>query len=637
MSQDARTILKNISRLWELERRASIARFEQARRERSLRERVASGIALRALALSEVQAAAGDRSRLWLTPTEDDLLDFSLSPGTPLLLWSRGDDDADALRCRATLWRVERDRVGVYVDGDPPEWMETPGFNLDEDAPQVTFERGARAIKSFLTSPQHHDEATLREILFGASSPRFVEADPGWTPRDASLNDAQRVASARALAASHIALIHGPPGTGKTRTLIEVILQSTSRGEQVLASAASNLAVDNLAERLVDAGAHVIRLGHPARVSSNLAEHTLDAALERDEFYQLARSWMDEANALRARIQTRYARGSLSRRERREQLAEVWSLMRDARTHIQRAQRAAIERAEVVCATAAGAASSVLGGRRFDLVVLDEATQAADPIALIPMARAPRAVLAGDPCQLPPTILSQEAARQGLATTLFERLAHAHPEAVTMLVEQYRMHEDIMRFPSAQMYDGALVAHQEVAHHTLEEIGVAQDMVRATPLVFIDTAGKGWEDVLDEETRSRSNPEQAEQTASEARALLARGARAADVAIITPYDAQARLLRRLLEDEHLAGLEISTVDGFQGREKEAIIVDLVRGNLDADIGFLQDVRRMNVALTRARRALIVIGDSATIGAHPFYAAFLEAAQTHGTWISAWSL
>ncbi|CAN0581972.1 unnamed protein product, partial [Laminaria digitata] len=223
-----------------------------------------------------------------------------------------------------------------------------------------------------------------------------------------------------ALFAPVLALIHGPPGTGKTRTLIEVIRQSVARQESVLATAASNQAVDNLAERLIAHGVNVVRIGHPARMSSGAVDHSLDALLEQDEFYALAKKWMDEANDTRRRIQTRYERGSIGRRERREQLSEVWSLMNDARAQIKRAQISILSRAEVICATASGSASSILGKRRFDLVVLDEATQATDPIALVPLTRARRVVMAGDPFQLPPTVISPRAEREGLGQTFFE-------------------------------------------------------------------------------------------------------------------------------------------------------------------------------------------------------------------------
>jgi len=206
-----------------------------------------------------------------------------------------------------------------------------------------------------------------------------------------------------------------------------------------------------------------------------------------------------------------------------------------------------------------------------------------------------------------------------------------------MLTVQHRMNEEIMAFPSASMYGGKLIAAPEVAHHRLEELpGVSPDPLRPEPWHFLDTSGKGWTEERGADDPSTANPAQAERTAAEAHRLLARGLPPANLAIITPYDAQARVLRELLREETHRGLEIGTVDGFQGREKEAVIVDLVRSNEDGAIGFLADTRRMNVALTRARRFLLVIGDGSTLGGNPWYAAFLDAAQRAGAWLSAWA-
>jgi superfamily I DNA and/or RNA helicase len=233
-------------------------------------------------------------------------------------------------------------------------------------------------------------------------------------------------------------------------------------------------------------------------------------------------------------------------------------------------------------------------------------------------------------------VIDVEAARAGLATTLFERLAARDSDVVRLLTVQHRMHATIMAFPSASKYDGRLVAAPAVATHTLEDLGVAADPLRPGPLVFVDSAGKGWTEERAAEDASTSNPRQAERTAAEARRLLARGVAPTDLAVITPYDAQARLLRDLLAAEHAAGVEIGSIDGFQGREKEAVIVDLVRSNDDGAIGFLADTRRMNVALTRARRFLLVIGDSATLGGSSYYAAFLATVERLGAYVSAWA-
>jgi predicted DNA helicase len=428
-----------------------------------------------------------------------------------------------------------------------------------------------------------------------------------------------------------VALIHGPPGTGKTRTLVEVIRRAAARGERILATAASNAAVDNLAERLAAAGVEVVRLGHPARVAPAVEELTLDARLERTGAWTLARRWNAEAASLRHRAAARRRRGGLTA-EIREMLAEARRLARDARNELAREEERILSRARIICATAAGA-DAALAARAFDRVVLDEATQAVDPVALVALGRAPRAVLAGDPCQLPPTVIDPGAVAT-LGVTFFERIVRGAPGAAALLTVQHRMHADLQAFPSASMYGGRLVAAPEVAAHRLEDLGVAADPLRPGPLVFLDTAGKGWTDERAGDDPSTSNPGQAERVAAEVRRLLGRGLVPTDAAVITPYDAQVRLLRELLAAEVDAGLEVGTVDGFQGREKEAIVVDLVRSNDAGDIGFLADRRRMNVALTRARRFLLVVGDSGTLAGDAYYRAFLDAAER--AWVSAWN-
>jgi predicted DNA helicase len=428
----------------------------------------------------------------------------------------------------------------------------------------------------------------------------------------------------------------GAFGTGKTRTLVEVVRQCLARGERVLVSAASNTAVDNLAERLIALRVPLVRLGHPARVAAEVEGRTLDALVEASDAYKLGKSWTAESEQIRRTAEKRHARGALTYRERRGMFNEANRLLKDARKLLATAQDSVLIQTRVVCATCSGADTKLLSRFTFDRVVIDEATQAPDPISLIALLKAPRAVLAGDPRQLPPTIIDDEAARAGLATTWFERIAREQAALVAMLTVQHRMNTQLMRFPSDSMYEGKLVAAADVAERSLADLGVRDDPLRPGPLVFIDTAGRGWEEERTGEDPSTRNPGHAERVSAELRRLLRRGLRPEQLAVITPYEAQARLLRGLLPEERALGLEIGTVDGFQGREKEAVLVDLVRSNPEGQVGFLSDIRRMNVALTRARRFLLVLGDSATLGGHPYYDAFMRVAEQAGSWVSAWA-
>ena len=417
--------------------------------------------------------------------------------------------------------------------------------------------------------------------------------------------------------------VHGPPGTGKTTVLVEVIRRAVSRGEKALAAAPSNLAVDNLVERLVAAGIDALRIGHPARVLPSVVEHTLDQRVEAHPQAQIAAELVDQALRLRADARKRKQRRGPGRcSEARAQEREARQLISEARELEDRAEAAVLERAQVVLATLTGIESRALEGRRFDLAVVDEATQAVEPAAYLALLRADRVVLAGDPHQLPPTVLSAEA--QELSLSLFERLAALHPGSMVTLAEQHRMNEKIMRYPSEALYQGRLRAHPSVADHCIDD----------APLLFIDTAGRGFEEEKPEDSESKLNPGEAELAAAQALELLAR-VPAQQIAVISPYDAQVQKIRALLAEA--PAIEVDTVDGFQGREKDAVVVSLVRSNPAGELGFCSDLRRINLALTRARKKLIVIGDSATLARHPFYAGFVRYAEAIGAWRSAWDL
>lgn len=624
---NSREHLEHLESLWLLERDEERRRHVDERERLSHAERVEAGDAMSGLLVEDTASSAGNRVLVWLEAAADDVRRFSGSVGAPVTLWWGSDDDE---RIPGILSRKRGGRLAVTLDDFPPERLLHGHFNLDLEAPETTFRRGKRAIEDFASVKPTSDAGKLREALFGDSeSERFPGAITTFF--DERLNEVQRHAVEEALFTEPVGFIHGPPGTGKTRTLVELIRQALARGERVLATAASNAAVDHLAEGLLEAGVDkLVRIGHPARVSESIEAHSLDALLEARPEYSLARGWMDEARELHRRLGVRKDRGNISRDQKREMYLEARQLMSDARDHLGRIEHAIISSARVICVTASSARSRILRDERFDLAVFDEATQCADPLALIALSKTRRAVFAGDPNQLGPTVLSQKAERGGLGKTALDR----HAREASMLVVQYRMNDPIMAFPSASKYEGKLVADEAVSSHRLEELGVAHDPARDSALVFVDTAGKGWNEVEGLNDASLSNPGQAERSAREARRLLSRGLAPENLAIITPYRAQARLIGDLLAD--VEGLEVDTIDAFQGREKEAVIVDLVRSNESGQIGFLNDTRRMNVALTRARRFLLVVGDSATIGGSDYYSDFMKAVEAHGEWLSAWT-
>jgi superfamily I DNA and/or RNA helicase len=637
VAADARDWLDSLGAAWKAERAAARAKNAMERSGRVLSERVALGIALSNLRIVDEQGAFGDRVRVRVAvPERIDLDNVRLSPGDPVRLWAEHPDEPGSVR--GVVERREEQSLWLMLDRVVDDIERE--YALDPEVPEVTFDRGDAAIGKAKSALANSDLARLRDVAAVAKPPHPFPALT-WEPIDTELDDKQIAAVDGALRSGDIALIHGPPGTGKTRTLVEVIRQRVARGERVLCTAPSNTAVDNLGARIGATGLRAVRLGHPARVHASLLGLTVDAQVDADGATDLALEWRDRARALRKTAAGK--RGA----EAKALWQEARALDRDAYKELGNAQQRIVDRADVVLATIVGAASPILGDTIFDCVIVDEAAQAPDPLLLVALARGKVAVLAGDPHQLGPVITGGPAVEATLGTTVFDRLV---TDDTVMLEQQHRMHQSIMAFPSRTTYGDKLRASDAVAAHTLADLGVEPDPDRAQPIWLIDTAGKDW---LEERTDfdpggslnnmpafqfdpSTFNSNNAERVAAEARRLLSRGLPPTEIAIIAAYSAQARRLRELLKAERAAGLEIGTVDGFQGREKEAVIVDLVRSNDRGEIGFLANTRRMNVALTRAKRFLLVVADSATLGEHPYYAdlvRYLDSIDAHG---SAWS-
>lgn len=434
------------------------------------------------------------------------------------------------------------------------------------------------------------------------------------------LNDMQQQAVNKVLVAKDVAVVHGPPGTGKTTTLVEAIYETLHRESQVLVCAQSNMAVDWISERLTDRGLSVLRLGNPSRVNDKMLASTYERRFEAHPDYPTLWSIRKAIRELQG-----HRRGS-------DQWHQKMDRLRSRATELEiRINADIFSQSRVVACTLVGSASRLLEGMRFGTVFIDEAAQALEAACWIPVRRAQRIVLAGDHCQLPATVKSYEAMRGGLGISLMERLVAVHPETVTLLTTQYRMCREIMDFPNRWFYGGAIKAAPEVEYRGILDFD--------TPLEWVDTAAAvsensetddlAFREVLTGQSFGRINRDEALLTLAVLQRYLEHIGRERvldehiDIGIISPYRAQVQYLRRLLKNtpwfkpyRHL--ITVNTVDGFQGQERDVIIVSLVRSNDEGQIGFLRDLRRMNVAMTRARMKLILIGDSATLGSHPFY-------------------
>ncbi len=600
--------LDRLGALLDAERDAERDRFAQV----PLAERVRRGLALKDVEAVEESGLAGRSLVTYARPGNRELGAPQVGVGAIVRVLPKREASDDAPT--GVVARRQQTRLGVVFDEPPPDWA-TQGNVLIELLPSsATYDRLSGALRRMREVRRWHP------VLRG-EPPRFDQRPRPAPGIEHALNAEQMQALELADRAGDVMLVHGPPGTGKTTVLVELVRRAAARGEKVLAGAPSNLAVDNLVERLVAAGIDVVRVGHPARVLPAVVEHTLDQKTQAHPQAVIAAELVEQAMRLRLDARKgKQRRGPGRFSEARAQEREARQLLQEARELEDRAEAAVLEKAQVVLATLTGIESRPLEGRRFSLAVVDEATQAVEPAAYLALLRAERAVLAGDHLQLPPTVLSPDA--QGLSISLFERLAAANPGAMVTLAEQHRMNERIMRYPSDALYGGKLRAHPAVAHHAIDD----------APLELIDTAGRGFEEETPAESDSKLNAGEAGLVAAEVRKLLAR-LPAKDIAVISPYEAQVQKLRQLLHG--VDDLEIDTVDGFQGREKEAVVVSLVRSNPHGDLGFVADIRRINVALTRARKKLIVVGDSATIARHPFHDGFVRYAERVGAWRSAW--
>jgi Superfamily I DNA and RNA helicases and helicase subunits len=424
------------------------------------------------------------------------------------------------------------------------------------------------------------------------------------------LNPTQEDAVNMVLRAKDVAIVHGPPGTGKTTTLVEAIRETLMRESQVLVCAQSNMAVDWISEKLVDRGINVLRIGNPTRVNDKMLSFTYERRFEAHPDYP--HLW-----AIRKAI-----RELRSHRKRGESFHQKLESLKSRATELEiRINNELFSEARVIACTLVGAANRLLDGQKFGTLFIDEAAQALEAACWIPLRRVSRVVLAGDHCQLPPTVKSIAALKAGLGKTLMERLVETHPEVVTLLKMQYRMNDEIMRFSSNYFYDGQIESAPNVKYRGILDLDI--------PMEWIDTSSHEFKEEFIGESFGRINKDEAELTLNTLQQYFERIGKQRllderiDVGIISPYRAQVQYLRRLLMKWEFfkpfrRQISINTVDGFQGQERDIIILSMVRSNDEGQIGFLRDLRRMNVAITRARMKVIILGDVPTLTRHPFY-------------------
>lgn len=560
---------------------------------------------------------------LEVTRTEDTDIEHAFEYGRPVCFFRQSANGSlHYYNFQAVVSYADESRMVVVMPGAGAvlelQAAECLGVQLyfDETSYRTMFE----ALDDVLRAKGNR-LAGLRDTLLGTLKPGSRQLYPVRFPW---LNPAQESAVNRVLCAREVAIVHGPPGTGKTTTLVEAIYETLHREPQVLVCAQSNTAVDWISEKLVDRGLSVLRIGNPTRVNDKMLSFTYERRFEDHPLY--SELWGIRKELRNLRRQGR--RGSFSEREA---LRSRMSRLRDRATALEVQINAdLLDGAHVIASTLVSSNHRLLSGHRFGTLFIDEAAQALEAACWIAIRKADRVVLAGDHQQLPPTVKCYEALKGGLGCTLMETVVRNKPEVVSLLTLQYRMNEEIMRFSSDWFYNGQLQAAPEVRHRGILDWD--------SPISWIDTSGREFKEEFVGENFGRINRQEADLLLEELQKYIARiGGRRIleeriDFGIISPYKAQVQYLRGRIKASdafrpYRSLLTVNTVDGFQGQERDVVFISLVRANEEGQIGFLGDLRRMNVAMTRARMKLVILGEAATLTRHAFYRKLL--ADIHG--------
>ena len=552
----------------------------------------------------------------------DEEIEHNFEFGKPVCFFSVGEkDQIKYFSFTGTVSYVDGDRMVVSVPDNGQlidvQGAENVGVQLffDETSYKMMFDALDRVIKA------KGRLGYLRDLFYSRQQAETFSFAPMHFPY---LNRTQEEAVNKVLRAKDVAIVHGPPGTGKTTTLVEAIYETLRRENQVLVCAQSNMAVDWISEKLVDRGINVLRIGNPTRVNDKMLSFTYERRFEAHPDYELLWAIRKAIRELRAHRK----RGDEKYHQKLERLKERATEL-EVRINAQ-----LFGEARVIACTLVGSANRLLEGQKFGTLFIDEAAQALEAACWIPIRRVSRVILAGDHCQLPPTVKSFAALKAGLGKTLMERIVDNKPEVVTLLKMQYRMNEEIMRFSSDWFYGNQVESAPEVKFRSIRDLDIPMTWVDTSQFQLPENEESLFKEQFVGESFGRINKAEAELTLMALETYFGKIGKQRilderiDVGVISPYRAQVQYLRRLLKKKdffkpyrHL--ISVNTVDGFQGQERDVILISLVRANDEGQIGFLRDLRRMNVAITRARMKLIILGDASTMTRHPFYKKLYE--------------
>jgi len=634
--------LLELKRLLEIEKQEDYRLYKEQFLRNNIAERRKNGLTWYPIVINKEEIGFGGYLSLEIERTSNKNEPHQLQSGKNIELFSNQEHIEEHRPIVGIIKQIEQNRLKVVLTVDElPDWVDSGKLGVNILFDENSYREMNLAIAKVMNAKGER-LAELRDVFLGVKPPSFNKRSNDLN--SSLLNDSQLRALQLIDAAKDVAIIHGPPGTGKTTTLVQAIIHTLKTETQVLVCSPSNIAVDLLCEKLSEQGIPVLRMGNPVRVSESVLSCTLDARVQAHSSYKELKQFRKMAEEYRS-LAHKYKRnfGLKERAQRQLLFAESRKMQTEADLLENYISDEQFERVQVIACTLVGSANKKLSRKLFSTVFIDEAAQALEPACWIAIAKANRVILAGDHLQLPPTIKSRIAAEQGLDKTLFEKSIHK-PGIAVMLNTQYRMNQQIMGFSNQHFYNGELIAHPRVKDAVL--VSQSDDALLNRPFEFVDTAGCAYQEVTSEVNPSISNPEEAALLLKHLSRLLVNyelsdlPGESLSIGIISPYKEQIRVINELLSSsvdlkKYLIQIAVKTIDGFQGQERDIIYISLTRSNANGEIGFLKDTRRMNVALTRAKKKLVVIGDSATICQHPFYNKFLNYVDEVSAYKSAW--
>ena len=632
--------LKKLKQLLLIEQEEDFNQYKEQFLKASIAQRKKNGATWFPIQILSNELGYADYVHIEIERTNDLDMPHQFGPGKNVSLFSNKNPD-ECQEITGTIKHCSKNKMKIILHTDDlPDWCYDGrlGVNIQFDVNSYTEMQ--KALDEVIGAKQNRI-AALREIIEGNEIPSFKIIDESTFITQ--LNQSQNKAVSHILRANDIAVVHGPPGTGKTTTIVQAIRLVLQTEKQVLVCAPTNTAVDLLTEKLIEQGINVLRVGNPARVSEELLKATIDGQIQNHPNYKDIKNLRKTAEEY-FKMAGKYKRafGKEDAKQRALFYTEAKNCIKESRLLEDYLVNSLFEQAQVICCTPVTANNKALVNKRFQTLFFDEASQALEAVSWIPLLKCNRVIFSGDHFQLPPVVKSMKAKQEGLATTILDKCMD-YQNISTLLTRQYRMHQHIMQFSNHYFYNDQLEADATVKQTLLS---LNEDLeILNVPVSLIDTAGCSFEEIQNPETLSLSNNGEANLLFKHLELLLQQYQLSGEkqklsIGIISPYKEQIELLKEKLVEFDFSSyaineIEVKTIDGFQGEECDVIYISLVRSNANSEIGFLSDIRRMNVALTRAKKKLVVIMDTATIGNHPFYKSFIEYCEKNNFYQSAW--